>query len=88
MDTREERDLLLPHESQESTEGAQLSHPNGSCESEEMGRQKGLASAERRWLKAIQSTNLKFEESPRACRSEIKFRGQSPVQYGHGSSLL
>ena len=54
----------------------------------EIGRQKDLASAERRWLKAIQSATLRFEELSRAQKPEIKFRGQSPAQYGHGSSLL
>jgi hypothetical protein len=86
MGTREKRNL--PRESQGDTELAQPSHPSGSCESEEKGRQNGLASAERRWLKAIQSATLRFEESARACKSEMKFRGRSPVQYGHGSSLL
>ena len=54
--------------------------------SEEGGRRRAYAAAERRWVKAIQGAI--FEESRQAQKRESKFRGQSPMQYGHGSSLL
>ena len=54
--------------------------------SEEGGRRRAYAAAERRWVKAIQGAI--FEESRQAQKREPKFRGESPMQYGHGSSLL
>ena len=53
---------------------------------EEGGRRRAYAAAERRWVKAIQGAI--FEESRQAQKREPKFRGESPMQYGHGSSLL
>jgi hypothetical protein len=86
MEPQEERDL--PHDTQEGIEVAPKSPANGPCESEEKGRQTAFLSAESRWRRAIQGTTLKFEESSRARKPEIRFRGCSPLQYGHGSSLL
>ena len=86
METREERDL--PHDNQESTKSALRSPAGGPCESEGKTQQTPFLSAERRWLKAIQGTTLKFDESSRACKPETRFRRCSPLQYGHGSSLL
>ena len=70
-------------EDPEVIESAPLSE---SSSSEEIGRRRAYAAAERRWVKAMQGAT--FEESRQAQKWEPKFRGESPQQYGPGSSLL
>ena len=70
-------------EDPEDIESAPLSE---SSSSEEIGRRRAYAAAERRWVKAMQGAT--FEESRQAQKREPKFRGESPQQYGPGSSLL
>jgi hypothetical protein len=75
-----------PEENMESVELNPSSNPIDSSESEERGPQKAYVAAEKRWLKAMQGAI--FEESRQAQKSEPIFRRRSPMQYGHGSSLL
>ena len=73
-------------EDPENIEPAPLSNRTESSTLEERGLRRAYAVAEGRWVKAIQGAI--FEESRQAQKRESKFRGQSPMQYGHGSSLL
>ncbi len=70
----------------ENIEPAPLSNRTDSSISEERGLQRAYAAADRRWVKAMQGAV--FTESRQAQKPEPKFRRQSPMQYGQGSSLL
>ena len=84
MGTLEQR--YRSEEHPENIELARLSSRTDSSASEERGLQRAYAAADRRWVKAMQGAI--FEESQQAQKREPKFRRQSPMQYGHGSSLL
>ena len=80
------RSYRQPNAQMASAECAAVFQPEGSTPEPDEVSKKAFVVAENRWSRLFHGA--RFEDSQRAQRPELRFRRQSPAQYGHGSSLL